>query len=118
MHERVARWKAAWESRDAERVLAFYAPDATHASAYVPQLYPEAGGAVCRGREQIGAYFRRGLARFTSLRFDILSVTEDAERSAIEYRRHSNVDGEHPKHVLELLEWRDGKIQAVRVFHF
>lgn len=118
MSERVDRWKAAWESRDADRVLALYAPDATHASALVPRFLPDASGPVCRGRAQIGEYFRRGLARFTNLRFELVTVTEDAERSAVEYRRHSNVDGSDPAHVLELIEWRDGLIRAVRVFHF
>jgi len=118
MTERIARWHAAWEARDVERILALYADDATHASPLVRQFCPEAPEPVLRGRERIGEYFRRALGRFTWLRFEIVSVTEDTERSAFEYRRHSNVDGDRPAHVLELLEWRDGLIVAVRVFHF
>jgi len=52
------------------------------------------------------------------LRFDLLTVTESADRAAVEYLRHSDVDGANPSHVLELIEWRDGLISAVRVFHF
>jgi ketosteroid isomerase-like protein len=114
---RVDAWKAAWESRDVERILALYAPDATHTSPQVPRFLPDAEGPVCRGRAQIGEYFRRALARFHTLRFELLTVTEDAGRSAVEYRRHSDVDGAAPKHVLELLEWQDGLLRAVRVFH-
>lgn len=117
MSTRVDTWKAAWESRDVERIVALYAPDATHASALVPRFLPEAGDAVCRGREQIAAYFRRALGRYRELRFELLTVTEDADRSAVEYRRNSDVDGANPKHVLELLEWKDGLLSAVRVFH-
>ncbi len=118
MTERVARWHAAWEARDVDRVLALYGPDATHASALVPQVCPGATSTELRGREAIGDYFRRGLARFTWLRFDVVSVTDDGVRSAVEYRRHSNVDGDRPVHVLELLEWGDGDLlRAVRVFH-
>ena len=118
MTTRVAEWKAAWESRDLRRILALYAPDATHASALVRQFRPETASTTLRGVAEIGEYFGRALARFTWLRFDVVSVTEDAERSAVEYRRQSNVDGDAPAHVLELLEWRpDGRLGAVRVFH-
>jgi ketosteroid isomerase-like protein len=118
MTDRIARWHAAWGSRDADRVIALYAPDATHASALVARYAPDNDGTTLRGAERIAAYFRRALARFAWLRFEILTVTEDAGRSAVEYLRRSDVDGDHPAHVLELLEWRDGRIAAVRVFHF
>ena len=118
MSEHVRRWKAAWESLDATRVVALYAPGATHASALVPRIYPEAGGHELRGVEHIQVYVERGLARFTTLQFELLSVTESDGRSAVEYRRHSNIDGEHPAHVLELIEWEDERIVTVRVFHF
>ena len=45
-------------------------------------------------------------------------VTESGDRAAVEYRRHSNLDGANPAHVLELIEWRDALISSVRVFHF
>src|ERR1700688_233064 len=115
---RVEAWKAAWESRDAATVAALYAPDATHESALIAQIYPELGRLVLRGRHEIAVYARRGLARFSELRFEILTVTESGDRAAVEYRRHSNVDGANPTHVLELIEWHGDLIGAVRVFHF
>ncbi len=117
MSRRVDDWKSTWETRDVDRIVAMYAPDATHASALVRQLLPEADGAVCRGRAQIAEYFRRALGRYRELRFDLLTVTEDVTRSAVEYHRHSDVDGANPKHVLELLEWRGDLLSAVRVVH-
>lgn len=116
--ERVARWKATWESRNVDAIVRMYRPDATHESALVAQFYPQAGGTALRGADQIRAYFSNGLARFTDLRFELVSVTEAAARAAIEYRRHSNVDGANPAHVLELVEWDGALIRAVRVFHF
>src|SRR6266403_3021786 len=115
---RVETWKSAWESRDAAAVAALYAPDATHESALIAQIYPELGRLVLRGRHEIAVYARRGLARFTELRFEFLTVTESGDRAAVEYWRHSNVDGANPKRVLELIEWRGDLICAVRVFHF
>ena len=115
---RVEAWKSAWESRDPARVVALYTRDATHQSAMVAKIYPELGRLALQGHHEIAVYARRGLERYTDLRFEILTVTESGDRAAVEYRRHSNLDGAHPHHVLELIEWRDALISAVRVFHF
>jgi ketosteroid isomerase-like protein len=128
---RVEAWKAAWESRDAAAVAALYAPDATHESAVIKEVYPQLGRLVLRGRHEIAVYARRGLARFSELRFEIITVTESGNRAAVEYRRHSKVAEPSPAagasspvertgevRVLELIEWRGDLIGAVRVFHF
>jgi nuclear transport factor 2 (NTF2) superfamily protein len=88
---RVVAWKNAWESRDPARVVSLYARDATHASSKVAELRPELGRSELRGHAEIEAYA---------------------------YLRHSNLDADNPSHVLELLEWREGMISAVQVFHF
>jgi nuclear transport factor 2 (NTF2) superfamily protein len=115
---RVEAWKSAWESRDPARVVALYTRDATHQSALVAKIYPEVGRLALQGHHEIAVYARRGLSRYTDLRFEIITVTESGDRAAVEYRRHSNVDNANPAHVLELIEWRDALISAVRVFHF
>src|SRR6266481_4004458 len=115
---RVEAWKSAWESCDAATVAALYVPDPIHESALIAQIYPELGRLVLHGRHEIAVYARRGLARFAELRFEILTVTETGDRAAVEYRRHSDVDGGIQPHVLELIEWRGDLISAVRVFHF
>lgn len=115
---RVLAWAAAWESRNPDKVAALYAREATHASAVVSQLYPEAQASVLKGRDQIREYARRGMERFTTLRFEIVSVVETDGSAAVEYLRHSNLDTDKPKHVLELIEWDRERIKSVRVFHF
>jgi SnoaL-like domain len=115
---RVPAWQAAWESRNPDKVAALYARDATHASAVVTQLYPEAKASVLKGRDQIREYARRGVAMFTTLRFEILSVVESDMGAAVEYLRHSNLDTDRPAQVLELIEWDHARIKSVRVFHF
>ena len=115
---RVLAWQAAWESRNPDKVAALYARDATHASAVVTQLYPEAKASVLKGRDQIREYAGRGFARFTTLRLEILSVVESDTGAAVEYLRHSNLDIDKPAHVLELIEWERERIKSVRVFHF
>lgn len=115
---RVNAWKAAWESRDSATVGKLFQPDATHESALISQIYPELDRLILRGRNEIVEYARRGLARYAQLQFEIISVTESGDRAAVEYKRHSNLDGANPKHVLELIEWHGDLISAVRVFHF
>jgi len=115
---RVEAWQSAWESRDPARVAALYTRDATHQSALIAKIYPELGRLALNGHHEIAVYARRGLSRYSELRFEILSVTESGDRAAVEYRRHSNLDAANPAHVLELIEWRDALISAVRVFHF
>lgn len=114
---RVLAWQAAWESRDPDKVAALYAGNATHASAVVTQLYPEIKASVLKGREQVREYARRGFARFTHLRFELLTVVESDSAAAVEYLRHSNIDADQPKHVMELLEWDGELVRACRVFH-
>ena len=115
---RVEAWKSAWESRDPARIAALYAPDSTHESALIAHIYPELDRLVLHGPGEIAEYARRALARFTQLNFAIITVTESDDRAAVEYRRHSNIDGANPPRVLELIEWRDGLISACRVYHF
>jgi nuclear transport factor 2 (NTF2) superfamily protein len=114
---RVLAWQAAWESRDPEKVAALYADNATHASAVVSQIYPEIKSSVLKGRDQIREYARHGFARFTHLRFELLTVVESDSAAAVEYLRHSNIEPDKPKHVMELLEWDGELIRACRVFH-
>jgi len=115
---RVDAWKTAWESRDPARVAALYTRDATHQSALIAKIYPELGRLALQGHHEIAVYARRGFSRYAELQFEILTVTESGDRAAVEYRRHSNIDGANPAHVLELIEWRDALISGVRVFHF
>jgi len=81
------------KARDPARVVALYTRDATHQSALIAKIYPELGRLSLNGHHEIGVYARRGLERYTELRFEILTVTEAGDRAAVEYRRHSNLDG-------------------------
>jgi hypothetical protein len=117
MNQHVERWKAAWESLDPDKVVAMYAPNATHRSAVVERIYPELGRTELRGPEEIREYARRAFTRFTAIRFEVVAVIEDDTHAAVEYRRHSNVDAVATD-VLEVLEWRGDLLTACRVYHF
>jgi nuclear transport factor 2 (NTF2) superfamily protein len=113
---RVEKWKSAWESRDPKRVVALYSPTGTHQSSVIAHVYPELDRTILNGRDEIGEYARRGFARFSRLQFEILTTTEEGDRAAVEYRRHS--DAAAVAYVLELIEWSRGLITSCRVFHF
>jgi NADP-dependent 3-hydroxy acid dehydrogenase YdfG len=93
------RWLDAWNAHDLTRIMALYADGARHTSARVRAL----GGSNdnLEGREAIRDYFRRGLAKYPSLKFDPISVSTGPRTVAIEYMRHG-VDETEP--TLELLE--------------
>ena len=114
--ERVERWKAAWESSELERIVALYAPDAEHSSRLVPQLYAEIRSETLRGSDQIREYVKRGRLWFVKVRIEVISLLESDDRSAVEYRRHSNLDAT-PAHVIELIAWQDRLIRSATVFH-
>ena len=115
---RVDNWKTIWESRAPDRVAAMYSQDGTHQSSLITRVWPELGRTILHGRDEIRDYAARGLARYTQLHFEILTSTEEGDRAAVEYRRHSNVDGANPAYVLELIDWSRGLITSCRVFHF
>ena len=108
------RWLAAWNARDVDRIMALYAPDASHTSDRVRTVL---GGSVncVRGREAIADYFRRGLAQRPALRFEPVSVSSGPRTVAIEYRA---TDLAPEQHVVELLQLDEqGLIAHARVYH-
>ncbi len=115
--ERVERWKAAWESLDLDRITGLYAPDASHSSRLVARLYPEIGSEAVSGAREIREYVTRGLLWFVKLEIEILSTLEDPARSAIEYRRRSNLDA-RPALVLERIDWDGSLIRSAVVYQF
>jgi predicted ester cyclase len=74
----------AWQSGDAHRATAFFAPDG---------VYHEAGRAPIAGREAIFAHFARFFRDGPAWRFDIDEIIVEGERAAVRYRFEVNADG-------------------------
>ncbi len=115
---RVEDWRAAWQGRNADRVAALYLTDATHMSARVAELMPDLHAGTLKGRHQVRAYAAEVFRRTQRIEFEILSLTEEDDRSAVEYLAHTDPGPPEPRRVVEILEWSGPLIQAVRVFHF
>jgi limonene-1,2-epoxide hydrolase len=74
----------AWQSGDAHRAAAFFAPDG---------IYHESGRAPLVGREAIFAHFARFFRDGPAWRFDIDEVIVQGEHAAITYRFAVNTEG-------------------------
>lgn len=117
----VLKWQAAWSSLDPDKVAALYADDATHMSSAVTARMNRAEGTL-HGPAELYAYAVEVAKVLKSFRADITSViaegTDEEGRAAIEYWRVVNGDEAGRKRVAEILEWKQGKLTACRVFHF
>jgi limonene-1,2-epoxide hydrolase len=74
----------AWQSGDAHRAAAFFAPEG---------IYHESGRDPLFGREAIFAHFARFFRDGPAWRFDIDQIIVEGERAAVTYRFGVNVDG-------------------------
>ena len=108
------RWLACFEARDLDGLLALYADDATHTSPKIRVRHPETGG-LLHGKAAMRVWWQDSFDRLPSMRYEPTKLTADGDRVFMEYIRH--VDGEPDMPIAEVLECRDGKIVASRVFH-
>jgi len=108
------RWLACFSTHDLDALISLYAPDARHTSPKLRALRPESGG-VLVGREALRGWWADAFARLPGLRYVEESLTANSDRVFMEYRRC--VPGEAETLVAEVLELRDGRIVASRVYH-
>jgi len=80
-------WIAAWNSHDLERILSHYADDFEFSSPFVIQIVGEPSGTLT-GKQAVGAYWAKGLARLPDLHFELSSVLWGVRTLVIHYRRH------------------------------
>lgn len=78
-------WIDAWNTRDVERVLAHYTDDFEMSSPVMIRVTGEPSGTL-RGKEQVGAYWRRALALTPDLRFELVQALTGVDSIALHYR--------------------------------
>jgi predicted ester cyclase len=66
-------WAGAWNAHDLERIMQHYDNAVELTSPVAAQLLQAPGGKVV-GKENLRAYFRRGLDAYPDLRFDLQDV--------------------------------------------
>jgi hypothetical protein len=66
-------WAAAWNAHDLDGILAHYSDDFEMTTPFIVKLMGESSGTL-KGKEEVGAYWRRALERIPDLHFEVLDV--------------------------------------------
>ena len=80
-------WIAAWNSRDLTRVLSHYDDDFEFSSPVIIDVVGEPSGKL-RGKEAVGAYWAKALARISQLHFQLETLFIGVDSIVIHYSRH------------------------------
>lgn len=108
------RWFEAFNTKQLEKLLALYDDEAQHFSPKLKIRQPETKGLVV-GKSAMRAWWQDAFDRLPGLHYKVTSLTANTDRVFMEYIRQ--VDGEEDMLVAEVLEVREGKIIASRVYH-
>ncbi len=108
------RWFEAFNAHDLEKLLSLYDDEAQHFSPKLKIRQPETNGLVV-GKAAMRAWWKDSFDRLPTLHYQVTSLTANTDRVFMEYVR--KVAGEENMLVAEVLEVKDGKIIASRVYH-
>ncbi|NBL64617.1 nuclear transport factor 2 family protein [Flavobacterium sp. NST-5] len=108
------RWFDAFNNHNLEQLLSLYDEDAKHYSPKLKIRHPETNGLV-EGKNALRNWWQDAFERLPSLHYKVTSLTANGDRVFMEYVRM--VEGEDEMLVAEVLEIKDGKIIASRVYH-
>jgi ketosteroid isomerase-like protein len=108
------KWFETFNNKELEKLLSLYDDDAEH---FIPKLkihQPETNGLV-KGKQALREWWQDAFNRLPSLNYKVKSLTANGDRVFMEYIR--TADGEDEMHVAEVLDIREDKIVASRVYH-
>lgn len=109
-----AQWFDAFNAHDLEKLLSLYDDNARHFSPKLKMRRPETNGYVT-GKAALRDWWQDAFDRLPTLHYKVTSFTANDDRVFMEYIRQ--VEDEDDMLVAEVLEIRDGKITASRVYH-
>ena len=107
-------WFEAFNAHNLEKLLSLYDEDAQHHSPKLKIRLPETKGLVI-GKDALRSWWKDSFDRLPTLHYKVTSLTSNSDRVFMEYTR--TVANEEDILVAEILEVRDGKIIASRVYH-
>jgi len=107
-------WFKAFNDKDLEGLLMLYDDRAEHYSPKLRIRQPETHGRI-QGKKSLRHWWSDSFDRLPSLRYEVKHIIANEDRVFMEYVR--TVHGEQEMMVGEVLEIKDGKIIASRVFH-
>ncbi len=107
-------WFEAFNAHNLEKLLSLYDDDAEHFSPKLKLRHPETNGLVV-GKDALRNWWEDAFRRLPTLHYKVTSLTSNADRVFMEYLR--SVANEENMLVAEVLEIKEGKIIASRVYH-
>lgn len=108
------KWFDAFNKKELEKLLSLYDDEAQHFSPKLKIRQPETNGLII-GKQAMRVWWQDAFDRLPSLHYKVTSLTANGDRVFMEYIRQ--VNNEADMLVAEVLEVRDGKIIASRVYH-
>jgi len=78
-------WIDSWNSHDIDRILAHYSDQFEMSSPIIAQIADEPSGTL-KGKEAVGAYWRKALALIPGLRFELLAILTGVDSITLYYR--------------------------------
>lgn len=107
-------WFEAFNNHNLEKLLSLYDDDATHFSPKLKVRQPETNGLIV-GKNALRLWWQDAFERIPSLHYKATTLTANSDRVFMEYVR--TVDNENNMQIAEVLEIKEGKIIASRVYH-
>ena len=107
-------WFEAFNNHDLEKLLSLYDNEAQHFSPKLKVRHPETNGYVT-GKDSLRSWWKDAFDRLPTLYYKVTSLTSNSDRVFMEYIR--TVQDENEMLVAEVLEIKDNKIIASRVYH-
>ena len=108
------KWFETFNNKELEKLLSLYDDEAVHFSPKLKINKPETNGFVT-GKQALRDWWQDAFERLPSLNYKVTSLTANGDRVFMEYLR--TVDGEDEMLVAEVLDIRENKIIASRVYH-
>ena len=78
-------WIASWNAHDIERILSHYADDFEMSSPAITQIAGEPSGTL-RGKDRVGAYWRKALELMPDLQFELRTVLVGVNSVTLYYK--------------------------------
>lgn len=107
-------WFEAFNAHNLEKLLSLYDDEAEHFSPKLKIRHPETQGLVT-GKDALRAWWQDAFERLPTLHYKVTSLTSNSDRVFMEYIR--TVENEDQMLVAEVLEIKENRIIASRVYH-
>ena len=108
------RWFEAFNAQNLEKLISLYDDEAQHFSPKLKIRHPETKGLIS-GKNALRFWWKDAFDRLPTLHYKVTSLTSNGDRIFMEYLR--SVSDEENILVAEVLDIKEGKIIASRVYH-